>query len=165
MRNKAFVLALCLSSLMSTGSWAEEEDCTIPSGVRFLPDTSAPTNRAPPFPAGQQFPSHDCDFYRWAWQTFLYVTNHDSGKIRPRFLEYSTFENVFKVPHSPLFATPNGGLLTLAPRTIQYPNDPNKPPDPQPTEVGDLEQAVSQEVLIDLRGYPIWYQIHLNPTL
>lgn len=158
MRVKILFLVFCLTSAVSTGSHAaEDEDCPIPPGIRFLPTTVAPTNRLPPILPGKDLPS-DCEFYRWAWQTFLYVT--DRGKVRSRFLEYSTFEDVFKLPHSPLFARSEGALLSLAPRTAQYPNKSSEPP----AEITDLEQALSEKVLIDLHGNPVWYQIHLNPT-
>jgi len=157
MHFKTLFLVVGLASLISTGSDAEEEDCPIPPGIRFLPTTMAPTNRLPPILPGKDLPA-DCEFYRWAWQTFLYVT--DRGKARPRFLEYPTFESVFKMPHSPLFARQEGPLLSLAPRTAQY---ANKSPAPPPG-ITDLEQALSEKVLIDLRGNPVWYQIHLNPA-
>jgi hypothetical protein len=99
----------------------------------------------------------DCEFYRWAWQTFLYST--DAGKKRPRLLEYATFRDVFNISHSPLFADAKTGQLALAPRTVEHANKE----DTSATQISDLEQANSERVLIDRNGNPIFYQIHVNP--
>jgi hypothetical protein len=108
-----------------------------------------------PLPApGQSLPD-DCDFYRGAWQTFLYVTQPTNYK--PTFLNYKTFEDVFKIKPSPLFADAKPGLLSLAPRSVQSPNSVDVA-----TSISDLEQAGLQQVLIDQSGNAVWYAIHLN---
>jgi len=157
MRTLIAVISVCWCIVAFNRAVAAEDDCSIPAGIHFLPTTAAPTNRLPATPAGDQFPN-DCDFYRWAWQTFLYSTDRIKG--RPRFLQYQTFEDIFHVPQSPLFAQSKANVLSLAPRTAQSANSAK----PAPVDMTALEQALSEKVLIDLRGYPIWYQINLNST-
>src|SRR6266481_6850876 len=153
--------SLFLACVLAAGSsMAFAEECAIPDNIKFLPITEAPLNGAPrkdkpedPFPP-------DCSFYRWAWQTFLYATDHEQGHQRRRLLEYPTYAEVFKVKHSPLFADARPGLLSLGPRIVEHSNAEMA----AAGTIDEFEQAQSNALLIDRQGNPIWYQIHLNPT-
>jgi hypothetical protein len=147
-------------TIFSHGALAE---CPVPTGggVSYLPVTTAPTFLMP-LPEPQKPLPEDCPFYRAAWQSFLYVTQAKAGK--PAFLGYPTFEKVFKRTASPLFAEQQPGLLSLAPRSIKFPNA-GVPADPD-LDLGDILQAAGsaalQKVLIDQSGNIVWFAIHLN---
>jgi hypothetical protein len=156
MYSTLFLAYVCAAGSVS----ALAEDCPIPKNINFLPVTDAPLNGAPRKDKPDDPRPPDCAFYQWAWQTFLYATDLERGHQRRRLLEYSTFADVFKVKHSPLFADARPGLLSLGPRTIEHSNTELA----RAGTIDDFEQAQSNAVLIDLEGGPIWYQIHLNPT-
>ena len=157
---RLFVATLSILAASSTVSISQE--CLVPTspGVQFLPKTSDPKNLMPlpdplPDPGKEVLPA-DCPFYQGAWQKFLFVTQSLAGR-GPRFLNYPTFEAVFKIKASPLFAEEQMGLLSLAPRNIQHPNN-----DPRDITINDVEQAGLQDVLIDQNGNVVWYAIHVN---
>jgi hypothetical protein len=157
MRILQILLALCSTFAVCSGV-AVSAECPVPKqpSVSFLPTATAPKNLMPlPLPEAGK-PTPDCPFYQWAWQTFLFVTQANGNK--PSFLKYPTFESVFKIKHSPLFADEKAGLLSLAPRKVQYPNNVA----PVTIEISDLEQAKVEDVLIDQNGNAIWYAIHVN---
>jgi hypothetical protein len=136
-----------------------EEPCLLSPAEQaaFLPRTAPPKNLRPLAEPGQAVPG-DCGFYKWAWQAFLDATQIANG--RPQFLSLPTYEDVFKVKESALFANQQPGLLSLAPRRAKVGNRAES------AHFGsdDLLQAVTREVLIDPQGDAIWYAIHLNRT-
>jgi hypothetical protein len=136
-----------------------EEPCRLSPAEQaaFLPRTAPPKNLRPLAEPGHALPG-DCGFYKWAWQAFLDVTQVSNG--RPQFLSLPTYEDVFKVKESTLFANQQSGLLSLAPRRAKVGNKA------ETAHFGsdDLLQAVTREVLIDPKGNAIWYAIHLNRT-
>jgi hypothetical protein len=166
-------LLLCLSASAFFGICAasaeEEEKCTIPSepGVVFLSKTgktSPPKNLLPVNEPNKDLPA-DCEFYRWAWHTFLFVTqpNKSGG---PAFLDrqqYPTYEDVFKIKHSPLFAAQEPGLLSLGPRLLKFANQPHSGTGAD-SPLNDIQQATVKAVLVDQGRNPILYGIHLNQS-
>ncbi|HKQ06517.1 MAG TPA: hypothetical protein VJ464_15385 [Blastocatellia bacterium] len=124
----------------------------------WLPTTPIPTFDQPP-----PHPEPDCPFYQAAWQTFLYATQPDSNG-RPRFLSsYSTIEDLFGAPAAPEFAKEQSGILSLAPRTIQSPNEKPFPTSNHSPGIGaGINQAGLRGILIDQNGNPIYYAIHVN---
>jgi hypothetical protein len=92
-----------------------ERVCSVPDG--WLPTTPVPTNETPP-----PHPAANCHFYRSAWHTFLNVTQPTSDGC-PIFLAYSAIADLFGVTAVPQFAKPQSGMLSLAPRTAQFPNE------------------------------------------
>jgi hypothetical protein len=138
---------------------AAEEPCRLSSTekLEFLPRTAPPKNLRPLAKSGDELPT-DCGFYKWAWQAFLDATQVVDG--RPQFLSLPTYEDVFKVKESPLFADQQPGLLSVAPRRGKVSNKA------ETAHFGsdDLLQALTREVLIDPHGNAIWYAIHLNRT-
>jgi hypothetical protein len=154
-----FLLAL---GLIGSAHAQVTDDCLIPQdhGIVFLPKTTPPRNLLPPLEPGQPIP-RDCEFYRWAWQAFLYSTQiRDDGK--PSFLHYATFADVFKIAPAKIFASQKAGLLALGPRTLQFSNHPHA--NSNSISVDDFRQANINTLLIDQRGNPIFYALHMNPT-
>ena len=129
---------------------AEDAPCTAPT--EWFPKTPAPTNSKPN-------KNSECDFYKWAWQTFLYITQTESqGNGRLRFLNFDTNSQLF-ANASPLFSNSKvldakkKNELILAPRLEKE------------SLVGDLDavlQAGSNGVLIDQNGRAIYYGQHIN---
>jgi hypothetical protein len=140
-----------------------DEDCTVPKapGVVFLPNTSAPTNLLPKPAPGETLP-RDCEFYRWAWQTFLYSTQPAPKDGKPALLTYSTFEDVFKLAPSPQFARRKPGFLALGPRTLQFSAKPGG--DSNTVPISDIREAGVNALLIDRNGNPVFYSLHMNRT-
>jgi hypothetical protein len=127
----------------------------------WLPNTPLPAFGEPPHHAAQ---GPDCPFYRAAWQTFLFATQPGSDG-RPRFLsqEYSTIEELFGSSVAVQFAKKKHGLLGLAPRTVEAPNDKSTEPQGPASGIGaGVNQAGFKGVLIDQNGNPIYYAIHVN---
>src|SRR5947209_20552510 len=85
------VLALAFAGLEAGHSVADEPKCESPAA--WFPVTPKPTYEKPD-------PDQDCDFYMWAWQTFLYVTQPETPGGPPRFLGYSAPEDIFPQPSS-----------------------------------------------------------------
>jgi hypothetical protein len=131
---------------------AEPDPCDVPSPPApgaWLPNTPQPDDLKPP-----AHPASDCFFYKPAWQRFLFVTQPDSS-LRPAFLSYASVEDIFGHKGAPLFAPQTAGVLSLAPRNIQAPNDTARLQDA--SQAGPL-----RGLLIDQNGRPIFYSIHVN---
>ena len=130
--------------------------CSVPDS--WLPSTPAPTNDTPP-----PHPAPDCPFYRSAWQTFLFVTQPDSNG-RPRFLSYSTIADLFGPAAVPQFAKQQSGMLSLAPRVAQFPNEKleHAAGHPPGLDAGVNQAGPLRGLLIDQNGNPIYYAIHVN---
>jgi hypothetical protein len=127
-------------------SRAEEEHC--PAPAEWFPKTPAPTYSRPNRDS-------ECDFYMWAWQTFLYITQPDpQGDGRPRFLSFETPTGLFGPNATPRFLKAvKKGTLLLAPRLEKEPL------------IGDLDsvlQAGSLGVLVDQNGKVVYYAQHIN---
>lgn len=126
-----------------------EESCQGSSS--WLPQTP-PASIDKPAP----HPAPDCPFYQNAWQRFLIVTQ-PLGDGRPAFLEYPTLTSVFQDVTSSFPTCENG--LSLAVRNLQHPNDMTLADVRQAEKLGGLGG-----LLIDQRGHPIFYAIHMNPV-
>lgn len=112
----------------------------------WLPVTPAANETKVPDPR----PASDCGFYRPAWQRFLIATQPSPDS--PAFLSYPSFDQIF-TPGSP----PAAGVLNLTPSNIAKPNAlPTKP------ALSDISQAGLRGVLIDQKGHPIYYAIHVD---
>ncbi|MES2064595.1 MAG: hypothetical protein V4456_21940 [Bacteroidota bacterium] len=124
-------------------SLADEENCSADS----LFPIRAPLNAEPD--SGQE-----CQFYQWAWASFLYITQDSLNK--PRFLSYATPTELFSAGATPLFAKQSSRTnLLLAPRLEE---------DSVVTSFAEVEQATSKGVLIDKNGRAIYYAQHINNT-
>ena len=154
-----------LAGILFLANWsacyAQDEDCQIPTGhgVEFLPKTTAPTNLLPRPEPGALTP-RDCEFYRWAWQTFLYSTQVTEKTRKPAFLSYSSFADVFHAKPSPQFPRHKAGFLALGPRTLQFSNHAGEGTPSVP--IADIRQAGVSALLIDQQGNPVFYGLHMN---
>ena len=99
-------------------------------------------------------PDSDCDFYKAAWQTLLYITQPGTpGETQARFLSFETKDDLFGgqvVSRFPKTAKPT---LLLAPRLKKQ---------RMPLSGSDILQAQSQGILVDKNGRAVNYSIHLN---
>lgn len=158
----AFLLSVCSHSFA-------EEDCNLSDLEKseFFPKsghTAAPANSLPAPPV-----ENDCAFYKWAWQTFLFVTEKKNGDVA--FLSYPTIESAFPAvyggpPASTLVASPNTrSILNLLIRNVE--------PDLSSVEAlsrsgstfnDGITQAGLGAVLVDQHRNPIYYTINLNTT-
>jgi hypothetical protein len=121
-------------------------ECLAPSDWFMLPTKPYDFDRTPE-------PAVDCDFYHFAWQTFLYLTQPvGGGDNRARFLSFETPAHLFNIPG--VFGEPESTRkLTLTPRVL-------KPQ--QANSLDSIEQAISKGVLIDRNGHPLFYGLHVN---
>ncbi len=130
-----------------------ESTCSVPDA--WLPTTPVPTNETPP-----PHPAPDCPFYRAAWQAFLYVTQPDMDG-RPRFLSDPTIADTAAVPQ---FAKAQTGMLSLALRIAQFPNEKllHTNGHAPGLDAGVNQAGPLRGLLIDQNGNPIYYAIHVN---
>ncbi len=154
-----------LAFLLPAAEAADADDCDLPQtrGVVFLPHTTAPTNLLPPLEKGQQLP-RDCEFYRWAWQTFLFSTSpsRQSGyqASKAAFLGYPSFEDVFAKTPAATFPHGKPGMLALGPRTLFFSTHPHD----AVAAIEDIRQANVNSLLVDQHGNAVFYALHMNPT-
>ncbi|MFW2231173.1 hypothetical protein GR211_33420 [Rhizobium leguminosarum] len=127
----------------------------------WFPTTPLPSYTQKP-PA---HPEPDCPFYIEAWHNFMFDAMPDTDG-RANFLSFPSMGSLFDAQ----IATSN--LLSLAPRSIQMPNDAStfqmtaaltKIAGAAATSVdAGIEQAGNAAILFDQRGYPVYYGIHVN---
>ena len=141
--------SLIILASLGLPALAADEPCKAP-GAWFpeikKADVDALFQKRPPGDA-------ECDFYQWAYATFLYVTQSEPGGPA-RFRTYKTFRELFGSPISVATAAPKAGLLNLTPRVLK-----------QVTSVNDFDgiaQAGLSGVLVDQIGFPIYYAMHFN---
>ncbi len=97
----------------------------------------------PPNDAGFQGKNF-CDFHKWAWQTFLWLTQ-DDGSGRPRFLS-------FTMPRALVFGD---GAPAFLPRKNQSMTGET---------FDEILQAGTDGVLVDLQGHAVYYSQYLDDT-
>lgn len=131
--------------------------CSLPAA--WLQDTPLPTFDTPP-----PHPAPDCPFYQAGWQVFLYAMQNDQNG-QPRFLSYATIADLFGGSAAFQFAQKKTGMLSLAPRIAQFPNEKlllNVPGQPPGIDAGVNQAGPLRGLLIDQNGNPIYYAIHVN---
>jgi hypothetical protein len=102
-------------------------------------------------------PKVDCDFYKIAWQTFLFVTQGDKAVDRvPRFLKYATPNDLFNGNHLLAFPKRQGQYQLLLTPRLTKPRHSNS--------LESVNQAVENGVLVDQNGRAVYYGVHLNNT-
>jgi hypothetical protein len=149
---KMVFLVVALSAIATKVVYAQDE-CAPPA--LSAPDSWLPTTPQPGNDKPDPHPAPDCPFYKAAWQRFLVATQPDTNGV-PKFLSYATIEDVFGHDVAPQFAKESGGLLSLAPRSLESPNQ-------TPAIGAGVRQAVSRGLLLDQNGHPVFYAIHMNP--
>ena len=98
-----------------------------------------------------------CNFHRWSWQTFLWLTQRVNGDLRFITQMSSDFTpfNVtdFKGANPPGWLDRRGGTLRLRPRDTKPVAIRSKPLMNQPGDNG---------ILIDQQGHAVYFAIHIN---
>ena len=143
----------CCGTAVINNAQADDPPSPCEANPEWLPETPLPKYGDP---APAKHPAPDCPFYRLAWQTFLYSTQPQADGS-PAFLGYPTIEDVFG-PESAsrnAFAPRRDKLLSLAPRTKLSPNVPR-------VAAGVNQAGGLRGLLIDQRGNPVYYAIHMN---
>lgn len=125
---------------------AAAENCPAPPEWFAAGGTPKPLNQKPN-------PDSDCEFYQWAWQSFLYVTQPENKSgDQLRLLGFKTPEDIFPPASTPRFPRTSAGLR-LAPRLAK---------EPEAVALQEFLQADSRGVLIDQDGRNIYYAQHMN---
>jgi hypothetical protein len=161
---KPRILSVCAMiaavSPLTTAS-AESPFCFLPPdpAAAWLPVTPVPNETNVPAPR----PASDCQFYRPAWQRFLYATQPVGGM--PRFVRFPSFEQIFQPAKTTPAESAEIVVLNLSPRNIQRPNDATGP---QQKLLDDTQAGIGGGPggnLIDQHGHLVYYAIHANPAL
>lgn len=95
----------------------------------------------------------DCPFYQAAWHNFLWAIR-PTGSVAPAFVGWPSVADISPAARSNL-ARSATGILNLAPRTIQRPNDITD-------GVAQAAQSGTGGILVDRNGRPVYYGIHVN---
>jgi hypothetical protein len=131
----------------------------------LAPDEWFKDNKTPPADSAAQR-IVECDFYKWGWQSFLWLTQSEDGDgSSPRFVNFKTPNDLFQGPEktplqllaSPLIKKDNKKILSLAVRTMRMDSKGKG----QVSAVA-IEQAGSQGVVVDRNNRAIYFGIHLN---
>jgi hypothetical protein len=134
-----------------------DSSCSLPAN--WLPDTPLPT-----FDTPLPHPAPDCPFYQAGWQVFLRAMQKD-GTGQASFLSYTTIADLFGGSAAYQFANTRSGMLSLAPRIAQFPNEKlllHAPGQPPGIDAGVNQAGPLRGLLIDQNGNPIYYAIHVN---
>jgi hypothetical protein len=147
--------------LLFGGSKAQMRQEKCDADRNWLPSTAAPVDANP------NSPDDDCPFYQAAWHHFLFATQPDQSGA-PAFLGYKGITDLFGNRASPLLSQALGTkLLNLLPRVAERSHEGALAGQ---RFIGssiagtDVFQAGLRGLLIDQKGHPIFFGIHVNPT-
>jgi hypothetical protein len=140
----SYISSAALCSLLAV--FPARADCQ--ADPQWLPVTPSPTNAQP------ESPLADCSAYRWAWQSFLYITQTTSGGSKPDFLNYAQMDSVFSSLNLNSSANNSAKTLQLRPRTVE----------PRGPVFNSVEQAGRGGILVDQNRNAVYYAIHMNST-
>lgn len=140
---------LGMASFFSVGLPLAIAACRAPS--TWFPHSSTPE---PDF----HKPSGNCEFHRWAWQEFLWLTQPDeTGRLR--LLSLPTSDMLFAPGRAPAAVATvqqqlKGQVLRLTPRFSK---------DEDPATASGIHQATSNGLIIDRNGRPVYYTSFVSP--
>ncbi len=120
------------------------------AGACAAPAAWFPHSNTPEPNPNQPFASL-CDFHQWAWQSFLWLTQTNGGKLR--FETFPTVEDVIAGKDT----SSTRGSMKLAVRT-QKADGPNQ-------SLDEVTQADSLGVLVDHGGRASYYSQYVNPQM
>jgi hypothetical protein len=144
---------------VSKGSMDPRTDCK-------QNDCTAPPEWFPKTPSVKvDFPKVDadeCDFYKWAWQSFLYLTQSEKDGDPLRFILFDTPNELFDVS--------GGKKLQIAAAPTRDPSKKhilslsvrNSPGTTQNVQAKAFAQAGSQGVVVDRNNRCLYYGQHIN---
>jgi hypothetical protein len=115
-----------------------------PTSECSAPNDWFPHEKTPP-PNNNLAPQTNCDFHKWSWQSFLWLTQENNRKLR--FLNFHTEEELLKGEKS------TAGELLLLPRVAKADGGET---------LDDLTQAQTRGVLIDRKHRAVYYAVHMN---
>lgn len=121
-----------------------DSDCL--ANPEWFLDTHVPSNKEPQ-------KGNECQFYQWAWETFLYITRPSKSGGQPKFLDFQTPTELFGNDATPLFKQRSDRMLTLAPRVEE---------DSVVAPLSEVLQANSHGILVDQNGHVVYYAQHVN---
>ncbi|HEV7505212.1 MAG TPA: hypothetical protein VGS07_09890 [Thermoanaerobaculia bacterium] len=140
---------------------AASPSAATPAATNPTPGTTPPGGCAAPaawFPHSQTpqpDPNHPftsfCDFHQWAWQSFLWLTQTNGGKLR--FETFPTVEDVIAGKDT----SSTRGPMKLAVRTQKI-NGPHQ-------SLNEVTQADSLGVLVAHGGRASYYSQYVNPQM
>lgn len=162
------VVCLC-SSAKPEGSPPSQTSPAEPSEVCEANDCQAPdkwfkdgkTSKV----AGTDFPTVDgdeCAFYKWAWQSFLYVTQSENVGEDPRFIQFDT--------ENDLFVTAGGNKMQLRAAPVRENarkhglslSVRNSPRTSRNIQAKAVAQAGSHGIVVDRNNRSLYYGLHIN---
>ena len=132
----------------------KQNDCKAPDA--WFPKTP---------PVDANFPkvnADECDFYTWAWQSFLFLTQSEQDGDAPRFIHFDT-------PNE-LFQTSGGQMLQMAAAPKRDPVKKhilvlavrNSPGVTRNVQAKAVAQSGSHGVVVDRNGRCLYYGQHIN---
>jgi hypothetical protein len=100
----------------------------------------------------------ECSFYKWAWQSFLWLNQSDTQDGLPRFVMFKTINDLFPTPSQLIATAPpmdtGKRILSLVVRT--------SPLTSRAVTTIATSQAGSHGVVVDKNGRAVYYGIHYN---
>jgi hypothetical protein len=146
---RRLLVALVLMFIFCRPSWS-----ACPAPTSWFPETQTPE---PDFHA----PTSNCEFHQWAWQSFLWISQPTaSGRIR--LLDQPTAGDLF-APGRPPAPLSHNLIQQYGQRQPNLQLRVSKLSSPS-SSIGSIHQALSQGVLVDANGQPIYYASHINAT-
>jgi hypothetical protein len=133
----------------------QSNDCTAPA--EWFPKT--PPLKDTDFP---KVDADECDFYKFAWHSFLYLTQSENDGDPPRFILLDTPNELFetsagkklRIAAAPARAPGQKRILSLAVR--------NAPGVTHNVQAKAIAQAGSQGVVVDRNNRCLYYGQHIN---
>src|SRR4051794_25347370 len=147
MRSSICILAVvlgCVAANIARADCLADPDWFKPAG----PNAPNPNE---PLPPGTE----DCPFYKFAWQSFLYITYPGGQNNHPRFLDFTAPIDLFTGKETAKIRRPSRkkGTLNLLPRSVKTTTG---------ATADDVIQSLSRGVIVDHSGRAIYYGTHLN---
>ena len=135
----------------------ETNDCTAPD--KWFAGNKTPKVVFADFP---KVDDDECAFYRWAWQSFLYLTQSDQQGGPPRFVLFHNENELFdtadnrslQVAAAPIRGAGGRHVLSLSVR--------NSPRTLRDISAKAFQQAGSQGVVVDHNNRCLYYGMHFN---
>lgn len=141
----------CLVSLSTISCYGADPPCEAPPRWFELPpiesDYHEPTR------------GNECEFYQFAWQTFLFIIQPKEYESLPQFLSFHTPEQLFGQPSTPQFPSRAGIAKN---RSYRLMLTPRLEKSEHPKSLASVTQAVSNSTLIDQSGRAVYYAQHVN---
>jgi hypothetical protein len=155
----AFLVAITFTAALSSAA-GDETKCTAPARWFQLPPVESDYR--------EPMRGNECEFYRFAWQTFLYLVQPNESESLPKFLSFHTPDQLFGAAAAPRFPAlsrldnaPTYRLL-LTPRLEKKPEKVPGSSAPAADTLGSVLQASSHSTLVDQNGRAVYYAQHVN---